>query len=177
MDTGAMITCPKCGNKLPGWAQICQFCKADVRAVARPAPAKKKQYHFASLEPPKWVFPAYYGILGLMTLLNGWAGFDDLLRMNAGKGWCLTPVTMAISFAFALVCLMSALRVEIFRGILNVVCGISLALGLLDLLGGFIAVLGMPAYGLWTIAGALFRVATAAFMIFLIGETEKYAPS
>lgn len=177
MDTGAMITCPKCGNKLPEWAQVCQFCKADVRQVARPAPAKKKEYHFASLEPPKWVMPAYFISIVVMLLLNAWSGFADYADMQAGKGWCLTPVTMGISFAVCLVCLLALLRIEIFRGMLNIVCGYDILVGLKDAGIAFAFMMGVPALGLLLLVLALMKIGFAGFLIFLIGETDKYAPS
>lgn len=171
MDTGGTITCPKCGNRLPGWAQICQFCKADVRAVARPAPERKKQYHFASLEPPKWVFPAYFSILGLWILL----GAISILSMVVKNDY---HVVELLSSALTIVVSICAIfRLEFARGIINWVSGWKLFWGVLRLLGGLILTLGMPALGFIVIALAIFDIVTAAFMIFLLGETDKYAPS
>lgn len=62
-----MITCPKCKNSLPDWAQTCQFCHTDLKGVARPVAVKKETSYYGQMA--KWVWPCYYAISGYIVLI------------------------------------------------------------------------------------------------------------
>jgi hypothetical protein len=178
-----VITCPKCNATLPDWAQTCQFCQADVKAVARPvAPAAPKQSLTASTSPG-WVAGAYYALCVFFLL----EGAYDILRavmitqekvMGSVVGWGFESFLGVIVGAFTcLIGLGLLLRVEFIRGIVNFFCGLRILFGLVGLLGSLGGVLLFGALGFLFLVMNVVDIATAAFMIYLIGETDKRAPN
>jgi hypothetical protein len=61
-----LITCPKCQNTLPDWAQSCQFCGGDVKGIVRPVQTVKKSNYAYGTAP--WVWVVYYVLSSLMAL-------------------------------------------------------------------------------------------------------------
>lgn len=173
-----MIQCPKCTHALPDWAQTCQFCGSDTKAVARPAPTPAAVRQ-APAGQPKWVWPAYYACSIYFIISGGAEILQNVVAMNNTKpgpmgetvsGYSIFGIV--ISAIMVLVGLGLAARIEFIRGITNIYCWLvilSSALGLLgSLLGGMF--LG-PIALLWGLF-ELFNIGTAVFMIFLIGETD-----
>ncbi len=156
-----MIKCPACNATLPDGAVRCQFCGASLAApgpASRPADA-----HSDTWGPPRWVWPAYYGV-AIWWILQGVA---HVLVVRGGI------VDLVINGLSALIGIGLLARIELVRGITNVICFLSilgglLSLGMSFLEGGWSGTLGMLM--------ALVQIGMAGFMIFLIGETEGRSP-
>lgn len=69
------------------------------------------------------------------------------------------------------------LRVEFIRGIINFFCGLRIICGLFKLAGTLIGALFSGPLALLSALFIVLDIATAALMVYLIGETEKYAPN
>jgi hypothetical protein len=63
-------------------------------------------------------------------------------------------------------------KIEIIRGIVNFVCGISLVFGILGLIGSFGSVLVLGGLGVIMLIRNVLDICMNAFMIYLIGETD-----
>lgn len=176
-----MIQCPKCAASLPDWAKTCQFCGGDTKSVARPVAAQK--YQNPAFQAPQWVWGAYYAVC-VYFILGGVGGIFDTIRMTHMKllgeemGWTLGSYVgilinaIVIIFGIALM-----LRVEAARGIVNFVCGMRIIFGVFKLAGALIGSLFVGPLGLLLALWIVLDIATAALMIYLIGETEKSAPN
>ena len=70
-----------------------------------------------------------------------------------------------------------ALRVELARGIVNFFCGLQILFGLLGLFGSVMGSLLAGPLALLFVFLRIVEIGTAAFMIYLIGETDKYPPN
>jgi hypothetical protein len=86
-------------------------------------------------------------------------------------------VSMAFDGFSVLLGIGLALRIELARGIVNFFCGIRILFGLLGLAGSVLGSVFAGALGLIFVVLNIINIATAAFMIYLIGETEKYPPN
>lgn len=156
-----MIKCPSCNATLPDGAVRCQFCGA---ALAAPAPGSRSHSQDGSQwGPPAWVWPAYYGVAVWWIL----QGAVHALFLRGG----LLDIT--INAVSALIGVGLLARIELVRGITNVICFLSIlgglvGLGMAFLEGGWSGALGMIM--------AIVQIAMAGFMIFLIGETESRSP-
>jgi hypothetical protein len=171
-----MITCPGCQKTLPDWSKNCQFCGADTAKVSRPEPVKKPQY-VSSLDAPKWVWWAYYGI-GAYWMIGGFIsvleGFG-LPKLDFSE--VSNIVALVMGGVNVLIGLGILLRIEFIRGIVNVICFMNILSGLLGAWGSF---LGIGLFGFVSVLFMLlnlFDVATGGLMIFLLGETDKRAPN
>ena len=176
-----MITCPKCANSLPDWSQFCQFCQADLKGIERPkADTKANPYaKYANYGPAKWIWPAYYAVSayfvlsGLLSVLNGVMMLH--VKKDSGAGDIMQTVaigTMIIGSIVALIGIGLIAKVEIVRGIVNVLCWIRIVGSSFSLLssllaGGFIGPIAL----LWAFLNVV-DIATSALMIYLIGETD-----
>ena len=186
-----MIACSGCHNTLPDWAQKCQFCGADVTKVARPAPVGKKPQTYAP--SPTWIWPVYYALCAYWIISGLGHGaetyhtaitpvkveFLGMKQTMEAPGvfafWSVVGFTLA---AFrTLVGVGLAARVELARGIANFLAGLSILFGVLGLVGSFASALFI---GPWAVLGILMNTAdivVGAMTIYLIGETERSAPS
>lgn len=176
-----MITCPKCNATLPDWAQTCQFCQADVKAVARPKPVVQQKRGITPAA--SWIWPSYYAMCAFFAL-EGAAGiaqvFMDSHTKFMGQEMGLNAfsfVSIAINAFTILIGIGLALRVEIIRGIVNFFCGLRILFGLLGLAGSVMGTLFAGAIGFLFVLLNIVNIATAAFMIYLIGETDKHPPN
>lgn len=176
-----MITCPKCNATLPDWAQTCQFCQTDVKGVSRPKPVVQQK---KGLTPAaSWIWPTYYAMCALFVL-EGAAGvaqvFIDSHQKILGQEMgidAFSYVRIAIEGFSILLGIGLALRVEIIRGIVNFFCGLRILFGLLGLAGSVVGTLFAGALGFVFVLLNVVNIATAALMIYLIGETDKYPPN
>jgi hypothetical protein len=154
-----------------------------VAKVARPVAATRKTY--ANLEPQQWVWYAYYGIAAYFILSSGVGVLMDLLSLVKtskeasviGDASSFTYIALVFDIVGVLFGLGLLLRVEIIRAITNFFCYIKILMGLLAILGSFGMMLAFGLIGFLVFLLSMFNVASAAFMIYLIGETDKHAPN
>ncbi len=169
-----MIKCPSCQASLPDWAQECQFCKTSTKGVARPA---RDPHDPAPLQSsPKWVWPLYYA-LATYFMINGLAGLVLCIVENQ-KGFAISGALMGIlGLVSAVLGLGLLFRYEPARGIVNFVCGLNIIFGLFALAGSVFGILFSGFLGVLLVLYKLLDLAVNGFLIFLIGETDKYAPT
>jgi len=176
------ITCPRCRQTLPALAQVCQFCHADLRGVARPVVPGVKSLPLAD-EP--WKIAAYY-VLGAYWILTGGLillSSAPMLLASAAYSKTMTGGASVLS-GFPLIGLIIGLifvatgigwlmKVELARRVVYVLAWLTIALAVLRI--GLILLFGFI-FGLGAIL-ALLRVAVdiafAVFQIYLIGETDS----
>lgn len=175
-----MITCPNCKKTLPDWAQNCQFCGSDLKSVARPFLAPVQGRARGSARTADWIWPAYYGICG-WDILNGIYGIIMGLQPHRAHG--LMPATSSNPFliffgVFEIIWgLALAAKIEIVRGITNILCFLSIAAGVLQLVGYALSTALVPFFGgaLVVVAAifmTVFNIACSGLMIYLLGETD-----
>lgn len=174
-----MISCPKCNSSLPDWAQKCQFCGTDTTKVARPVVQKTKQ-RIAAFETPLWVNIAYYSIAGWFILSALISGATSIIAINSasnrnsilgepnafdyiGLVFCGIQVIIGLGLIF---------KIEIIRAIVNFFCAIQILLSILGGLAAFPMMIASPLIGILYLLLQIFNIATAGFMIYLIGETD-----
>lgn len=184
-----MIQCPKCSNSLPDWAQVCQFCSADLKGVARPVPtASAGPQSRPYTGPAKWIWPTYYAISGYYILDGLRMILIAVLRITSIHKAAATgssAVVMAgdtlTSFQYVDIVVGAItifigigliLRLEFVRGIVNFFCFINIVLGVLRL-GSTILIGSLlgPIVLLLLFLNVL-SIASSALMIYLIGETD-----
>jgi len=159
-----MIKCPGCGKTLPDGNKNCQFCGADVSAVPRPVVAQKPRSYQAP-GAPKWVSPAYYVVSGYYVL----AGLVFVLTGLKSYGSIIFGV-IDILFGIGLL-----LKIDLVRGIANILCWIQIALGAFGVLNTLALVALFGPYALVLVLMNVVQIAAAGFMIYLISETDEFA--
>ena len=176
-----MIECPQCAAKLPDWTQACQFCQADTRGVIRaPAYNAFTSSNRSSFEPPKWVWGAYYGISALYVVQGLYSVAMGIYEVSSPKSHFssfFATIELVIGAVTALLGLGLLARIEFVRGIINFFCGIQILLGILGLAGSVFGAMILGPLGLLMMFMNVLKIATAAFMIYLIGETDRAAPN
>jgi len=173
-----MIQCPKCANQLPDWSQVCQFCQADLKGVARPKPDPKTSPARASYTgPAKWIWPTYYAISGYFVL-GGILNLINVLVLmrkpadELGGTSVITTVGIIVSSITILIGLGLIFKVEAARGIVNIRCWITIAVSVLSLPTTIGLIALHAATGIVMTIWAIFDIVTAGLMIYLIGETD-----
>ncbi|MBI1333882.1 MAG: hypothetical protein JST12_12540 [Armatimonadetes bacterium] len=178
MSSGFM-TCPTCNRQVIAGVPTCQFCGQDLRGLA-PAPGKKSIFiDQDSYDPvhtggkPNWVVPAYYIVASYFVLSGALAA---LLTFMNKKEMSDPGMFTYIGFVFDAISVIMGLgllaKIEIIRGIVNFVCGISLVFGIIDLLGSFGGILAFGMLGVLGLIQNVISICMNAFMIYLIGETD-----
>lgn len=152
-----------------------------MKGVARPKPVvvEKKGWSLT----PTWVWPAYYAMCALFIVEGGGdilqaflSSHEKILGQEIGLS-AFSYIEMFFGGVTALIGIGLLVRIEVFRAIVNFVCALRILRGLAGLLGGLGGTLLFGALGLVVVLMNLVTIATAAFMIYLIGETEKSAPN
>jgi hypothetical protein len=171
-ETGAsVITCPNCKASLPDWTKQCQFCQTETSSVLRP---KQDNPDPEAFETPTWTLAAYYAVSALL-LLSGLIGILTTLVGSRKDGLGLFDgISLVFDGVGALVGIGLLLRLEIVRGITNVICFLGILSGLRFIAFGLEGTL-FSSWGLLVVVYGIIKVATYAFMIYLIGETDRYA--
>ncbi|MBN9501353.1 MAG: hypothetical protein J0H02_06230, partial [Armatimonadetes bacterium] len=154
--------------------------QTDVAKVARPIAAtnSKTQRSVAS-----WIWGAYYS-LAVFYVVSG--GYDvAMVFVNAnrvilgeklGFGFW-SYIGLAIGGLTSLLGIGLLLRLELARAIVNFFCGLQILFGLLGLAGSVLGTMFAGALGLVMVFMQIVQIAAAAFMIYVIGETERVGPS
>lgn len=163
-----MKKCPSCGATLPQVAVSCQFCGARLGGpppVRRPIDTRPRADVFAP-GVPRWAIVAYHLIAAYWVLKGIWSVVEFFLLKPEGAEF------VALPFAFIPIIIGGGLllRIEAIRGLVNVMAGIQLITGGLGAVVAFFA--GQPL----ALVLSLLQIATAALMIYVIGETDTRPP-
>ncbi|MBS1724987.1 MAG: hypothetical protein JSS66_18765 [Armatimonadetes bacterium] len=165
---GNMITCPNCKNSLPDWATSCQFCNADVRGIPRPKGSDDVPRHGGKL-PDKTLWTIYY-VLCAFWIVNG--GANLILALTSKQP---NYISLAFGVFQLLVGLGLVLKLEIVRGIVNVLSFLSILQGLLGLIGSLMSILAFGALGLIFVLVNIITIVIAGATVWIIGETQTRA--
>ena len=156
-----MLTCPNCGATLPISSTHCQFCNQNL--AQRPKSAGL--FAQPAIGPAKWIWPAYFAVASLWVL-QGIATVFTALRSEDGTLTGLIGI-FGIIVGFGLIC-----KIELVRGIANVLSFVKIAGGALSIATGLIAMGTMGWIGLVFLAFGVMDVVTGGLMVYLIGETD-----
>ena len=173
------MTCPTCQKQVISGVPTCQFCGSDLRGMA---PAQAKRSIFIDSDSydvvhtggkPGWVVPAYYIVCGYFVLTGVLRAILTLSNHRLmTEGGPLIYVSFAFDALSILFGLGLMLKIEVIRGIVNFVCGISLIFGLFGLLGSLGSVLTLGGLGVLFLIQNVLDICTNGFMMYLIGETD-----
>lgn len=164
-----MNRCPRCQQVLPDWQDKCQFCGAQV--LPAPGTGWGGQAGTQGSKPAPWVWFAYYAVCGYFVI-SGLVGLWNYYFAQPGNRDPGSTISLGVGIITALGGLGLALRIEVVRGIANV-------LGFIKMIMGGLRILDMVMCG-WLFGpsalihifwGAL-DIATGGLIIFLIGETD-----
>ncbi len=168
-----MITCPKCNQSLPDWAQTCQFCGSALTNVARPKVEKERRSNLGAI--PGWVWALYYIVCvywiadGTFAILNS----TQVFTFQGQKFESTDYFGIFFGAVRILIGLGLVLRLEFIRAYVNFVCFLNILGGLL---GGWAGIMLMAVNGLFgailVITNGL-QVIMSGLMIWLIGETDR----
>lgn len=170
------ITCPNCKQTLPARAMVCQFCKTDVSKVARPVVAGPQK---AAIADSDWKVVAYY-VMGGWWILNGTLtvlGTLLSIKLMAGGGGTFTGIPfigVVLGAVYALTGLGLVFKVEIARGIVNILSWITIAFSLMAIAGLLMAGLFMGPIVILMMLRSIVEGGLAGFQIYLIGETDNF---
>jgi len=164
-----MIKCPKCNASLPVSYTRCQFCGTDVSSVPRPAMPKQQQARTYSAAPAPWIVPTYY-VVCCFFLLEG--VFDLVTGLGVLGAKEASPISIVFGAVTILFAIGMMLKIDLVRGIANILLWIQIALGLLSLYSTIMLIPLLGPLGIGLAILCIIRVAVAGFMIFLIGETD-----
>lgn len=170
------MKCPRCQNSVISGVATCQFCGEDLRGMA---PTQKRSVF---VDPdshevvhtggrPTWVVPLYYVIAGWFVV----SGVIDIIQVLMNKKLddaFLKILFLVLPSVRAILGLGLLAKIEFVRGIVNFVCGISLVLSILGLLGSFADILAFGGLGVLMLILNVFNICTYGLMIYLIGETD-----
>jgi hypothetical protein len=167
----AVIHCPKCNATLPDFAVRCQFCGTTF-ASRNVDPRARAAGGTADAGQPRWVWPAYYAIGGWWVVTGAISVLRSVLPGGgAGSSGFLVIVGLVnIVFGVGLIA-----RVEIIRGIANVLCFVNILFGLLGVVTGFLMTGILGGIGALMMIQSVIDIALAGLLIFLIGETDTGA--
>ncbi len=192
-----MIQCPNCHATLPDWAKTCQFCQSNTESVIRPtAPGSARNVH--AFEAPKWVWGAYYGLAGYYILHGLYTVISSVMTLVAVKKADSTdqvsslkgmptmhdPMGMVSLFTYVaiLIGVVSIVlggglmvRNNSARGVVNFFCGLNIIFGVFKLLGATLGALFSGLLGVFLMLLVVIDICVNGFMIYLIGETDKYS--
>lgn len=173
-----MVECPECNGRNPDWARICQTCGAVIEHVARP-PGHRGPV--VAGETPKWVWVCYY-LVSVYLIVTGALLVIQCVKVLTGSEsgqmlGCLIYPFLAFGAVQVLCGLGLVFQMELARGVVNVVAGLTILRGLLGLVG---SVVGAGIGGAEAIPGmvsSILDIALGGFLIYLIGETDRQVPN
>ncbi|GAB4118288.1 MAG: hypothetical protein Fur0036_02350 [Fimbriimonadaceae bacterium] len=155
--------CPGCEMILKDTTEICPSCGTNVMHLAR---STKEVLGFSySGKAPPFAWPLYYVISGYW-ILAGIASIALPALMGAGVGGSCWGIVQALLGVGLL------LKVNRVRRIVNTICFIGLAFGLLMIGFSLFALIVDGQFGFAVFANGLMTVVTNALMIWVIGLTQ-----
>ena len=174
-----MVKCPNCQATLPDGAFQCQFCRTQLALPPGAARGYGRPSRQSAAMPgsPSWVMPAYYGI-ALWWMFSGvWDILHATLWAGKDSGGFLDILGIVFGGITALVGLGLLLRIDVVRGIVNVLCFLQILFGILGLITSFLLSGPFGMIGVLGMIHSIVDIGTAALMIYLIGETDTRAPN
>lgn len=167
------VACPGCQRTVPGEQPRCQFCGAALAAVS--PKTKASIWHDPDALPseayrrPDWIPLVYNIVAGYIAFSGVLQILVSALAMRRGDdGAVIGIIAGAISLLLGVGLL---LRIEIVRGIVNFVCGISLLFGLFGLATS-IPLLLLGGWGILIVLNQVLSIVSNGAMIYLVGETD-----
>jgi hypothetical protein len=115
--------------------------------------------------PAKWIWPAYYAV-ATWWVLQGIASVLAAIKSDDGTLTGLIGI-FGIIVGFGLIC-----KIEIVRGITNILSFLKIAGGALTILMALIAMGTLGWIGVIVLAFGVMDVVTGGLMVYLIGETD-----
>ncbi len=132
---------------------------------------------------PQWVWGAYYG-LSVLYILEGVYNIvmafvhshDKFMGEELGFGLFgyVSLILGGLSIALGLGLLF---QIQSVRNVVNFFCGVQILFGILGLAGSAIGAVFSGPLGILLMFNQVLQIAAAAFMIYIIGETDKVAPN
>lgn len=169
-----MIACPRCGKSIPGWQETCQFCglilPEELRRWAESL-SDEPYYKPVSQGPDPWV-PVAYKVVATLWAIQGLVGVGWNLMASMGGAGFFASIAIMMGAVQMILGIGLLLHIEAIRGIVNFVAGINLMLTAAFLVIFLPLTLLMP-FGWLRVISDLFTIALCAFVIFLIGETDR----
>lgn len=196
----AIIQCPGCGQKVPDFSANCQFCGARLKGNPEIRQTQTIQcpscdmilrdttencpgcgastihlarstrditgFSYGGPVPP-FAWPLYY-VISAYWVLSGIA--EIVLSAISRDGiqlWSAVCPGFQIFLGIGLL-----LRLEIIRGIVNVLCWFSILGGLLKVIGGILVMATIGAMAIPNVLFGLIQIITSALMIWVIGLTQ-----
>lgn len=163
-----MRQCPHCHAAVPDRVVRCPACGGVLPPPVRLSTDAQRRPPLSAPGTPKWV-PVAYNIIAGYWILSG--GFSLVSALAHGGGKTGSYVAAAFGLFTVLIGLGLLLRIEIVRGIVNVLCALQIIGGAIGVLGAFLR--GAPL----ELVLSFVQIGTAGFMIYLIGETDTSAPN
>lgn len=171
-----LAKCPKCGQTVPDWAQVCQFCGTLIpgRAPIRPVGGGTAAKPAGRWQDLAYIIASIWWIgQGLRILLAG----AQLVRPEvAGGGGFLASfgvLAIIIGGFLTLVGIGMVARVELARGAANIICWIQIAFAALGIFNSLMAIALLGPLGLLWMFLEVFDMASSIFLVYLIGETDR----
>lgn len=170
-----MITCPKCSQSLPDWAQSCQFCGSSLANVPRPKVEKEKRTTLGAI--PSWIWALYYIVCvywladGAFAILNS----TQVISFAGQKMESTDYLGMFFGAVRILIGLGLILRLEFIRAYVNFVCFLNILGGLLGCWAGIMLMAANGLVGSILVIVNGLQVIASGLMIWLIGETDRAA--
>ncbi len=175
-----MVKCPHCNATLPDGSFQCQFCLTQFAAAppaARGHAPVNSRTGSSMPGAPRWVVPAYNVIAAWWIVDGVWTILKGTVLAEKDTGGFFTIVFMIIGGVTALVGLGLLLRIDLVRGIVNVLCFLQILDGAFGLLIAFVLTGMLGIWGVIAMIMSAIRIAQACLMIYLIGETDTRAPN
>jgi hypothetical protein len=132
---------------------------------------------------PQWVWGAYYALSVYFIVNGGYSIFkafaithEKIMGQEIGFGF-LSIILIALGSLNILLGLGLLFQIQAIRNIVNFVLGIQILFGILGIVMGLPTILNTGFLGFVSLMMQVLQVAAAAFMVYLIGETDRVAPS
>ncbi len=127
-----------------------------------------------------WVWVAYYLVSAYFVVTGLLYTATGLITCIGHPGQVISPVTIVQIVLGALSAVLGIgllLKIQSVRNVVNFLCGVKIILGVLRLLGSIMVAFVLGPLGILFMFLTVVDIASAAFMIYLIGETDRVVPN
>jgi hypothetical protein len=126
---------------------------------------------------PRWAVPAYNAIVAWWILGGIWNVLQGTVFASKEDANIFGIIIAIFGAITALVGLGLILRIDLVRGIVNILCFLRILGGIRGLIIGFFLSGPLGMLGIGMMIASIIDIGTGGFMIYLIGETETRAPN